>query len=80
MLCKAELPMDVEFMVSDTLEVCVPMSMFWFVFTKSLALQMLRPKMTPFKTFQEAAVAIDEMVAAQSVEGKTSSLMSLGQG
>ncbi|KAJ9123167.1 hypothetical protein QFC22_001360 [Naganishia vaughanmartiniae] len=50
-LCKAELPMDVEFMVSDTLE-------------------MLRPKTAPFKTFQEAAVAIDEMVAAQSVEGE----------
>ncbi|KAJ9107589.1 hypothetical protein QFC21_001048 [Naganishia friedmannii] len=50
-LCKAELPMDVEFMVSDTLE-------------------MLRPKMAPFKTFQDAAAAIDEMVAAQSVEGE----------
>ncbi|GHJ86192.1 hypothetical protein NliqN6_2594 [Naganishia liquefaciens] len=48
-LCKAELPMDVEFMVSDTLET-------------------LRPKMTPFKTFQEAALAIDDMIVAEPVE------------
>jgi hypothetical protein len=26
--------------------------------------------MTPFKTFQEAAVAIDDMVAAQAIEGE----------
>lgn len=32
---------------------------------------MLRPKMTPFKTFQEVAVAIDEMLVAQPFEGKS---------
>lgn len=32
---------------------------------------MLRPKMTPFKTFQEAAVAIDDMIVAQPLEGKS---------
>ncbi|KAH9929303.1 ARM repeat-containing protein, partial [Amylocystis lapponica] len=41
-LCKARLPMEVEFMLSDSLEA-------------------VRPKMPIFKTFEEAAVAVDEM-------------------
>ncbi|KAJ9104356.1 hypothetical protein QFC19_003998 [Naganishia cerealis] len=67
-LCKAELPMDVEFMVSDTLEVRAIGSVSHYHRVEGFSFQMLRPKMTPFKTFQEAALAIDEMLAAQSVE------------
>lgn len=44
-LCKAELPMEIDFMVADTLE-------------------MLRPKIAPFKTFEEAAEATDELLAS----------------
>ncbi|KAI0743348.1 ARM repeat-containing protein [Daedaleopsis nitida] len=40
--CKSALPMDVEYMLSDSLEA-------------------VRPKMVPFKSFEEAAVAVDEM-------------------
>lgn len=32
--------------------------------------KMLRPKMTPFKTFQEAAEATDEMLAAAAQMGE----------
>ncbi|KZW00324.1 ARM repeat-containing protein [Exidia glandulosa HHB12029] len=42
MFCKNKLPMDVEFMVIDTLEA-------------------LRPKLVLFKSFEEAASAVDEM-------------------
>ncbi|KIP08451.1 hypothetical protein PHLGIDRAFT_23490 [Phlebiopsis gigantea 11061_1 CR5-6] len=41
-MCKDPLPMDVEFMVTDSLEA-------------------VRPKLTPFKTFEEAAQVVDEM-------------------
>lgn len=41
-LCKAPLPMDVEFMLSDSLEA-------------------VRPKMSTFKTFEEAAAAVDDL-------------------
>ncbi|THG98656.1 hypothetical protein EW026_g3557 [Hermanssonia centrifuga] len=41
-LCKDPLPMDVDFMLSDSMEA-------------------LRPKLVMFKTFEEAAVAVDEM-------------------
>ncbi|CCL99869.1 uncharacterized protein FIBRA_01894 [Fibroporia radiculosa] len=41
-LCKASLPMDVEFMLTDSLEA-------------------VRPKLTMFKSFDEAVVAVDEM-------------------
>ncbi|KAF8678280.1 Up-frameshift suppressor 2 [Rhizoctonia solani] len=40
--CKAPLPMEVDFMLNDTLEA-------------------LRPKLTLFKSFEEAAVAVDSM-------------------
>jgi hypothetical protein len=64
--------MDVEFMVSDTLEVGLPSVSSTFVKSEFMyASQMLRPKMTPFKTFQEAAEAIDEMLVAQPFEGKS---------
>ncbi|KZT65935.1 ARM repeat-containing protein [Daedalea quercina L-15889] len=43
-LCKEPLPMDVEFMLTDSLEA-------------------VRPKLTVLKTFEEAAVAVDEMFA-----------------
>ncbi|KAI0744950.1 ARM repeat-containing protein [Earliella scabrosa] len=42
-LSKQPLPMDVEFMLSDSLEA-------------------VRPKMTLYKTFEEAAIAVDEMI------------------
>ncbi|KAI0779890.1 ARM repeat-containing protein [Fomes fomentarius] len=41
-LCKQPLPMDVEFMLSDSLEA-------------------VRPKLTLFETFEEAALAVDEI-------------------
>ncbi|KAH7925540.1 ARM repeat-containing protein [Leucogyrophana mollusca] len=44
-LCKEELPMDVDFLLSDSLEA-------------------LRPKLTLFKTLEEAALAVDEMFNA----------------
>jgi hypothetical protein len=65
--------MDVEFMVSDTLEVRIAPQRVRAgsrALISNLSLQMLRPKMTPFKTFQEAAVAIDDMIVAQPLEGK----------
>ena len=40
--CKNPLPMDVEFMLNDSLEA-------------------VRPKLVQFKTFEEAALAVDEM-------------------
>lgn len=44
------MPMDVEFMMSDTFE-------------------QLRPKLVLFKTFGEAAEAVDEMLAAGAKNG-----------
>jgi regulator of nonsense transcripts 2 len=44
-LCKDELPMDVDFMLSDTIEA-------------------LRPKIVHFKTFEEAAEAVNEMMSS----------------
>lgn len=44
-LCKEDLPMDVDFMLSDSIEA-------------------IRPKMTMYKTIEEAAVAVDEMFNA----------------
>ncbi|KAG2150468.1 ARM repeat-containing protein [Suillus clintonianus] len=44
-LCKEDLPMDVDFMLSDSMEA-------------------IRPKMTLYKTIEEAAVAVDEMFNA----------------
>ncbi|KAH7912407.1 ARM repeat-containing protein [Hygrophoropsis aurantiaca] len=44
-LCKEDLPMDVDFLLSDSLEA-------------------LRPKLTIFKTLDEAATAVDEMFTA----------------
>lgn len=52
-LTKEDLPMDVEFMISDTLD-------------------QIRPKMTRFKTFEEAASAVDEMFEATKAEGEDS--------
>lgn len=63
------MPMDVDFMVSDTLEVCLilpAVAKRHLIFRQ----QMLRPKMTPFKTFQEAAEATDEMLAAAAQMGE----------
>lgn len=39
-------------------------------------MEQLRPKMTLYKTFPEAAVAVDEMMASVSKEGKLSSFPS----
>jgi regulator of nonsense transcripts 2 len=44
-LCKEDLPMDVDFMLSDSIEA-------------------IRPKMTMYKTIEEAAVAVDDMFNA----------------
>ncbi|KAG0706099.1 ARM repeat-containing protein [Suillus ampliporus] len=44
-LCKEDLPMDVDFMLSDSMEA-------------------IRPKMTMYKTIEEAAVAVDDMFNA----------------
>lgn len=44
-LCKEDLPMDVDFMLSDSIEA-------------------IRPKMSMYKTIEEAAVAVDEMFNA----------------
>ncbi|CAL1708255.1 unnamed protein product [Somion occarium] len=44
-LCKDPLPMDVEFMLTDSLEA-------------------VRPKLSMYKTFEEAAIAVDEMFNA----------------
>ncbi|KAG2043577.1 ARM repeat-containing protein [Suillus americanus] len=44
-LCKEDLPMDVDFMLSDSIEA-------------------IRPKMTMYKTVEEAAVAVDDMFNA----------------
>ncbi|KAG1770430.1 ARM repeat-containing protein [Suillus occidentalis] len=44
-LCKEDLPMDVDFMLSDSIEA-------------------IRPKMTMYKTIEEAAAAVDEMFNA----------------
>lgn len=49
-LSKATVPMDVEFMLSDTFE-------------------LLRPKLVLFKTFSEAAQAVEEMMAAVAKNG-----------
>ncbi|KAK4701878.1 regulator of nonsense transcripts 2, partial [Phenoliferia sp. Uapishka_3] len=49
-LAKRSMPMDVEFMMSDTFE-------------------QLRPKLVLFKTFAEAAEAVDEMVATGAKNG-----------
>ncbi|OCH88273.1 transcription factor [Obba rivulosa] len=43
--CKVPLPMDVDFMLSDSLEA-------------------VRPNLVRFKTFEEAAVAVDEMISS----------------
>lgn len=50
LLAKRSMPMDVEFMMSDTFE-------------------QLRPKLVLFKTFGEAAEAVDEMLAAGAKNG-----------
>lgn len=47
-LCKDKLPMDVEFMVTDTIEA-------------------IRPKLELFKTYEQAAIAVDEMFNAAMV-------------
>ncbi|KAF8483178.1 ARM repeat-containing protein [Gautieria morchelliformis] len=55
-LCKGLLPMDVEFMLSDSLEA-------------------VRPQLVRFKTFEEAAFAVDDIITAvisQSAEGEDS--------
>ena len=39
-------------------------------------MEQLRPKMTLYKTFPEAAVAVDEMMASVSKEGKLSTIPS----
>ncbi|OAX42276.1 ARM repeat-containing protein [Rhizopogon vinicolor AM-OR11-026] len=44
-LCKEDLPMDVDFMLSDSMEA-------------------IRPKLTMYKTLEEAAVAVDDMFNA----------------
>ena len=44
-LCKDERPIDIEFMISDSIEA-------------------LRPKLVLFKTFDEAAKAVDEMFSS----------------
>ncbi|KAG9035197.1 hypothetical protein FRB95_011931 [Tulasnella sp. JGI-2019a] len=49
---KQEMPMDVEFMLSDTLEA-------------------LRPALVRYKSFEEAAVAVDELFATQDQNGFT---------
>jgi regulator of nonsense transcripts 2 len=46
------MPMDVDFMLSDTYEE-------------------LRPKLELFKTFSEAAAAVDEMMAAVATSGES---------
>ncbi|PVF99373.1 ARM repeat-containing protein [Serendipita vermifera] len=52
-LTKAELPMDVDFMLTDTIE-------------------QLRPKMTLYKTFEEAAAVVDEMFESTKVDADDS--------
>jgi regulator of nonsense transcripts 2 len=61
-LCKEELPMDVDFIYHDSLEVCdhdfvIP------TFNADDLMEAVRPKLTLFKVVHEAAVAVDEMFA-----------------
>ena len=58
--CKDPLPMDVEFMLSDSMEVRRHVPLPWP--DHSTALQAVRPKLTFAKSLEEAAVAVDEMI------------------
>lgn len=64
-LSKGTMPMDVEFMVSDTFEVSSPDYCHCeCALLKPLgSFQAIRPKMILHKTFLEAALAVDELVA-----------------
>ena len=64
--CKDKLPMDVDFMVVDTLEVSI---LLRGVPRLTITLQALRPKLVLFKSFEDAATAVDEMV--NTVMGST---------
>lgn len=57
-LCKDELPMDVDFMLSDTLDVS---QIIIFHDHDLTAVQAIRPKLAMPKSVEEAAAAVDEM-------------------
>lgn len=68
-LCKKSIPMDVEFMVQDTLDVSTLRSTLLArpaAYLHSLA-QTVRPDLKPFKTFEEASQVIDALLATQSL-------------
>jgi regulator of nonsense transcripts 2 len=69
-LCKDSLPMDVEFMLYDSLEVGLCVTRF---FRPSLhSFKAVRPKLVMFKTFEEAITAVDEMfTVAFQTAGRT---------
>ncbi len=60
--CKAPLPIDVDFMLNDSLEVGASSAGHgrW----TNRFYQAVRPKLVMFKTFEEAANAVDEMFNA----------------
>lgn len=60
MLCKHELPMDVDFMLSDSLDVCC--HSYRKKNSTQLVLQAVRPKMTVYKNIEAAATAVDVML------------------
>ncbi|KAK7005600.1 nonsense-mediated mRNA decay factor [Favolaschia claudopus] len=58
--CKEGLPMDVDFMLSDSLEVVLSFARSWLVVEPST--KAVRPKLEMPKTLEEAANAVDEML------------------
>jgi regulator of nonsense transcripts 2 len=53
--------MDVDFMLSDSLEVLASWNISYIA---HLAIQAVRPKLVMYKTVEEAAIAVDEMFTA----------------
>ena len=58
---KNSLPMDVEFLLYDSLEVCQTTTVKERDRKPTDIPQAVRPRMHLFKSFEEAAVAVDEM-------------------
>jgi hypothetical protein len=61
--------MDVDFMITDTFEVGLSETTFISLISSP---QQIRPKLVPFKTFEEAAVAVDEMFESTKVDADES--------
>ncbi len=63
------MPTDIHFMISDTFEVGRTLALRTTAAADKCPTQTIRPKMTPFKTFQEAALAVDELMQTNAQPG-----------